>query len=71
MKKERLKMEPVIREARKAYKASPRFELDRLLAEKRRWSRKLTIAENKLAEVNSAIAEIALENTPIQGKESQ
>jgi len=36
---------------RQAYRNSPRYELDRLLAERARWQRKQTIAGNKLARV--------------------
>ena len=63
-----MKTEPLIRATRKAYKASPRSDLDRLLAEKRKWSRRLTIAQNKLAEVQTDIEEMAREYTPLEGK---
>lgn len=57
-RKKRLAMaaEPVITAAKKAYRNSRTFKVDALLIERSRWSRRLTIARNKLAEVNSRIA---------------
>jgi len=45
--------------ARKAYKTTDAFQLERLLSEQSRWKRKLTIATNKLAEVRERIDELA------------
>jgi hypothetical protein len=46
-----MKTEPAIKELKKAYQSSDTFKVDELLAEQSRWSRKRTIAENKLADV--------------------
>ena len=53
---QRTKMDAVIREAKKAYRASHQKRLDDLLAERSKWTRRHTIAENKLQEVNRDIA---------------
>jgi len=66
-----MKTEPLIRATRKAYKDSPRSELDRLIAEKRKWSRRLTIAQNKLGEVQTDIEEMAREFTPLERKDHE
>lgn len=47
--------DPLIKAARKAYRESATGELDALLADRSRWSRKLTIAQNKLEAANFAI----------------
>lgn len=43
--------EPLVKLAKRAYRATPLYEVDNLLAEQSRWMRKRTIAENKLADV--------------------
>jgi hypothetical protein len=48
---------------RKAYNASPRSKVDRLMAEQSRWQRKLTIAANKLALVRRKMDKALLELT--------
>lgn len=53
--------EPLIRATRRAYRASERYKLDQLLAEKSRWQRKVTVAQNKLADVHKRLAEFASE----------
>lgn len=58
--------EPMIkamREASRTHKASPQGKLESLLAEERKWKRRRTIAENKLAEVREDINRLALEHT--------
>ena len=52
-----IKQDPLIREARKAYRSSPRYELDKLLEEERRWMRKETLARNKLRAVRAKLNE--------------
>ena len=54
--------EPVIKAVRKAraqFKATPAGQLMALCAERSRWSRKLTIAQNKLDSANRAIESFA------------
>lgn len=53
--------DPLIRATKKAYRGSKTFQIDRLLAERSRWSRKVTIASNKLADVNAAIVDLCKE----------
>ncbi len=53
--------DPLIRQAHEAYRASRTYRLDQLLAERSRWSRKLTIASNKLVQVNADLMELARE----------
>lgn len=48
--------DPVIVAAKKAYRESRTFQIDKLIEERSRWSRKQTIASNKLDEVNKQIA---------------
>lgn len=50
-----MKSDPLIYEARKAYRASDVCKVDKLLAEETRWKRKATIAENKLVRVRARI----------------
>lgn len=50
--------DPVIVAAKKAYRESQTYKLDQLVVQRSRWSRKLTIASNKLAETNFAIASL-------------
>ena len=49
------KTDPMIREMKKAYKASPMNKLDALWAKHAFWKRRETIARNKLVEVRSEI----------------
>lgn len=53
--------DPLIRATKKAYRASATGKVEALFAERSRWSRKATIARNKLAEVDQKIAQAALE----------
>lgn len=53
--------DPLVREVRKAYRATDKYRLDRLLAEESRWKRKVTIASNKLAAVRNQINKLAAE----------
>lgn len=57
-----MKQEPAIREAKKAYRKSHTFEVDSLLSERRKWQRRLTIATNKLSEIDVAIRDLAVRN---------
>lgn len=61
MKKPALKMEPLVRAVRKAYKSGPVWQVDKLLAEESRWKRKATIATNKLAAVRRKLNTLAVE----------
>lgn len=47
--------DPLISAAKKAYRASRTAEVDALYAARARWSRKLTIARNKLEQVDTKI----------------
>lgn len=49
------KYDRVVIEAKKAYRATPLYEVDRLLREEARWRRKETIARNKLDSVQREI----------------
>lgn len=72
-----METDPLIRATKKAYKNSATGKLEALYAERSRWSRKQTIARNKLAEVDAKIAQAALELAkqidgvkPEEGKQS-
>jgi hypothetical protein len=57
--------EPLVsatRKARSAHAKTPLGQLERLFAEESRWKRKVTIANNKLAEARQAINRFALEH---------
>lgn len=47
--------------ARRAYKRTDLYQLDKLMAEETRWKRKATIAGNKLAEVRTRINKLAVQ----------
>lgn len=49
------KTDPLIRAAKKAYRSTALFGVDRLLKEQQRWQRKRTIADNKLSAVRRKI----------------
>ena len=49
------------REIERAYRKTPQYKLDALLAEETKWSRKLTIAQNKLDHVRMRINKYAKE----------
>lgn len=53
--------DPLVKATHKAYKESRTYQVDQLYAEHSRWSRKLTIARNKLAEVNNRIELLLVE----------
>ena len=50
-------------EIQKAYRKTPMYQLDVLLKEETKWSRKQTIAQNKLAIVRRKITKFAKEQT--------
>ena len=50
-----MKTEPILRALDKAYRRSPKYVLDQLLAQENRWKRKATIAQNKLVQVRNRI----------------
>lgn len=53
-----------------AYKLTPQYDLDRLLAERSRWQRKSTIAGNKLASVQRKLDKLAQTHVnTLMGKE--
>lgn len=53
--------DPLIIATKKAYRKSPLYGLDKLLAQESRWKRKQTIARNKLEEVRDKINKLAKE----------
>jgi hypothetical protein len=63
--------DPLIVAAKKAYRASATFQVDKLYKERSRWLRKQTIARNKLAEVDSQIERllVSMAKTADGGKE--
>lgn len=61
-------VDPLIQTVRKVYRASKQSRFDRLIKERSKWSRKRTIASNKLEEVNQAIAEFLQEMIVIQAE---
>lgn len=48
---EKSKTDPLIKDMRKVYRSSNQARWDELLASESRWKRKLTIAQNKLADL--------------------
>lgn len=50
-----MKQDPLARAVKKAYRESLQYKLDRLMAEQVRWSRKQTLARNKLEKVRAKI----------------
>lgn len=54
-------VDPLITATKKAYRKSPLYGLDKLLAEESKWKRKQTIARNKLEEVRDKINKLAKE----------
>ena len=60
---QQLKMaqDPLIAAAKKAYRASDVYKIDKLLEEESRWKRKQTIARNKVEEVREKISKLAKE----------
>lgn len=53
--------DPLVRAAKKAFKATKLYRLQQLIEEERRWKRKQTIARNKLDEVRDKIEAMATE----------
>lgn len=53
--------EPLLKEMRRVYRSSNQKRLDDLLREESRWKRKLTIAQNKLADVRANLNKLAQE----------
>lgn len=51
------------REIARVYKKTPMYRLEVLLKEESKWSRKLTIAQNKLIAVRKKITKFAQEQT--------
>lgn len=49
------KYDRVVIEAKKAYRATPLYEVEKLLDEEQRWRRKETIARNKLETIQREI----------------
>lgn len=60
--------DPLIKEARKAYRESDVARVDKLMEEQSRWRRKVTIAENKLAQVRNSIDKLLREVTTPPGE---
>lgn len=56
---------------RKAYRNSPRKPIDDLLAEQRKWKRKLTIAQNKLEDVRRRIDNIMVDVATPKGEDRE
>lgn len=56
-----MKTDPLIRQAKRAYRQSDQYVLDQLLAEESKWKRRATICSNKLADVRAEINMFAKE----------
>jgi hypothetical protein len=65
------KQDPLVKAVKKAYRATDRYKLDKLLAEESRWKRKVTISTNKLAEVREEINKLAKELTEVKGGQDE
>jgi len=61
--------DPLLRAMNKAIRESPVGQLQKLLEKERKWSRRVTIARNKLAEVRWEINGLALRHARVQRTE--
>jgi len=65
--------DPLVRAARKAYRETVQYQVDKLMAEQSRWLRKRTIANNKLGsiryEIDPMLEELAKEKGQADDKD--
>ena len=61
MVKPRKKVDPLIREMKRQYRASAVFQVDKLIAERRKWQRKATIANTKLEDIRMRTEKLLVE----------
>lgn len=61
------KTDRLVIEAKKAYRATPLYQIDKLLKDEQRWRRKETIARNKLDTIQHVIRETLREMATPKG----